>query len=110
MTAWRKREIKMKENKEFKRWWDELSAPEQKMLGFNNALFVWQSAIESQESFHEGFAQGRAHTHRLQICGWELSDCSQPGMTWISASNGEGGEFKNHELALVIGKFYAEKF
>ena len=81
----------------FEDWWSQLTETEQKVLGFTNAKFVWQ----------EGQKHGDFEVH---IAGWVLTRGSRPGMIWISAAGGEGGDFHIHELAQAIGKFYGEKF
>lgn len=104
----------------FEDWWDKLSAPEQKMIGVNNARFVWQEcqkytlmtieeACKAQVAYDQGFKDGQSR-YQVQLGGWTLTPGVQPGMIWISAADGEGGDFHIHELAEVIGKFYKEKF
>lgn len=50
MSVWRKRQIQMMNDSEeatdyFEVWWSTLSVSEQKLLGYNNAKFVWQEAL-----------------------------------------------------------------
>jgi hypothetical protein len=50
------------------------------------------------------------HAFKIQVGGYTLTPGAMPGRIWISAANGEGGDFHLHELAEVIDKFYQEKF
>ncbi len=104
----------------FTEWWEKLTKAERKVIGEQNAKFVWEEcqkytlmtieeACKAQVAYDEGFKQGRER-YELHIAGWTLTPGVQPGMIWISAADGEGGDFHIHELAEVIGKFYKEKF
>lgn len=104
----------------FTQWWNELSKPEQKFIGENNAKFVWEEcqkytlmtieeACKAQVAYDQGFQDARER-YEVRIAGYTLTPGMQPGMIWISVAGGEGGDFHIHELAEVIGKFYREKF
>ena len=104
----------------FTEWWAQLSKPEQRAIGEQNAMFVWQEcqkytlmtiegACKAQVAYDEGFRQGQQR-FEVHIAGWVLKPGVRPGMIWISDAGGEGGDFHVNELAEVIGKFYKEKF
>lgn len=104
----------------FPEWWSQLTKPEQRAIGENNALFVWQEcqkytlmtieeACKAQVAYDQGFQDARER-YEVRIAGYTLTPGVQPGMIWISVAGGEGGDFHIHELAEVIGKFYKEKF
>jgi len=104
----------------FDDWWDKLSKPEQKLLGVNNAKFVWEEcqkytlmtieeACKAQTAYDQGVKDGQAR-FEVHVGGYTLTPGVMPGMIWITNSYGEGGDFHLHELAEVIGKFYREKF
>ena len=104
----------------FTEWWSQLTKAEQKVIGEQNAKYVWEEcqkytlmtiedACKAQVAYDEGFKQGRQH-YQVQIAGWTLKPGLQPGMVWIEAASGEGGDFHIDELAEVIGKFYRGRF
>jgi hypothetical protein len=104
----------------FDDWWAQLSPAEHKTLGKHNCHFVWQEcqqhtlmtiqeACKAQTAYDQGFKDGQA-AYKIHLAGWTLTPGVQPGMIWISAADGEGGDFHIHELAKVIGEFYKEKF
>ena len=104
----------------FTQWWNELSKPEQKSIGENNAKFVWQEsqkytlmtieeACKAQVAYDQGFKDARER-FAVKVAGWTLTPGVQPGMIWIQDAGGEGGDFHIDELAEAIGKFYREKF
>lgn len=104
----------------FTEWWDQLTQAERKVIGEGNARFVWEEcqkytlmtieeACKAQVAYDQGFKDGRER-YEVHIAGYVLSPGVQPGMIWIEAASGEGGDFHIHELAEVIGKFYREKF
>lgn len=104
----------------FETWWEQLTKPEQKVIGVGNAMFVWQEcqkytlmtiedACKAQVAYDQGFKDARER-FEVRIAGWTLTPGVQPGMIWIQDAGGEGGDFHIHELAEVIGKFYKEKF
>ena len=104
----------------FTDWWNQLTQAERKVIGEGNARFVWEEcqkytlmtieeACKAQVAYDQGFKDGRER-FEVHIAGYVLSPGVQPGMIWIEAASGEGGDFHIHELAEVIGKFYKEKF
>ena len=104
----------------FQEWWEQLTKAERKVIGESNAKFVWQEcqkytlmtieeACKAQVAYDQGFKDGRER-YEVHIAGYVLSPGVQPGMIWIEAASGEGGDFHIHELAEAIGKFYREKF
>lgn len=104
----------------FTQWWDQLTQAERKVIGEGNARFVWEEcqkytlmtieeACKAQVAYDQGFKDGRER-FEVHIAGYVLSPGVQPGMIWIEAASGEGGDFHIHELAEAIGKFYREKF
>jgi len=104
----------------FDEWWAQLSSAEHKAIGEHNARFVWlecqqhtlmtiEEACKAQAAYDQGVRDGQA-CYKVHIAGWTLTPGLRPGMIWISAADGEGGDFHIHELAEAISKFYAEKF
>ena len=104
----------------FPEWWSQLTKPEQRAIGENNALFVWQEcqkhtlmtieeACKAQVAYDQGFKDGRKR-YEVQVGGWRMHPSLQPGMIWIESANGEGGDYSLEELASVIGKFCGERF
>lgn len=104
----------------FTEWWEQLTKAERKVMGENNAKFVWEEcqkytlmtieeACKAQVAYDQGFQDARER-YEVRIAGYTLTPGVQPGMIWISVAGGEGGDFHIHELAEVIGKFYKEKF
>ena len=104
----------------FTDWWNQLTQAERKVIGEGNARFVWEEcqkytlmtieeACKAQVAYDQGFKDGRER-YEVHIAGYVLSPGVQPGMIWIEAASGEGGDFHIHELAEAIGKFYREKF
>lgn len=108
----------------FPEWWSQLTKPEQRAIGENNALFVWQEcqkhtlmtieeACKAQVAYDQGhttgYAQARKH-YEVLVGGWRLQPSLQPGMIWIESANGEGGDYSLEELASVIGKFCGGRF
>jgi hypothetical protein len=86
----------------FKEWWEDLSTREQQYLGRENASFVWEECEKHAAAKDEG--------DEVQIGGYTLKQGERPGMIWISAASGEGGEFHLDELAQIIDQFFKEKF
>ena len=72
-------------------------------------LMTIEEACKAQVAYDQGFKDGRER-FEVHIAGYVLSPGLQPGMIWIEAASGEGGDFHIHELAEAIGKFYREKF
>lgn len=104
----------------FQEWWDQLTKAERKVIGEQNAKYVWEEcqkytlmtieeACKAQVAYDQGFKDGRER-FEVKVAGWTLTPGVQPGMIWISGAGGEGGDFHIDELAEVIGKFYKEKF
>jgi hypothetical protein len=104
----------------FEDWWLQLTKAEHKLIGQQNARFVWQEcqkytmmtiedACKAQVAYDQGMKDGRER-YEVHVAGWTLSPGVLPGNIWISDAGGEGGDFHIHELAEVIGKFYKEKF
>ena len=104
----------------FTEWWEQLTKAERKVIGESNAKFVWEEcqkytlmtieeACKAQVAYDQGFKDGRER-YEVHIAGYVLSPGVQPGMIWIEAASGEGGDFHIDELAEAIGKFYKEKF
>jgi hypothetical protein len=108
----------------FTEWWEQLTKAERKVIGEQNAKYVWEEcqkytlmtiedACKAQVAYDQGhtvgYSQGRKH-YEVLIGAWRLQPSLQRGMIWIeSAASGEGGDFHIDELAQVIGKFYEEK-
>ncbi len=86
----------------FNEWWDGLTKGERKVIGEGNARFVWEEC--------EKHAAAREEGDEVHIGGYTLKQGGRPGMIWISASSGEGGEFHLDELAQIIDRFFKEKF
>jgi hypothetical protein len=104
----------------FTEWWEQLTKAERKVIGEQNAKFVWEEcqkytlmtiedACKAQVAYDQGVKDGRER-YKVQIAGWRLEPSLQPGMIWISDAGGEGGDFHIDELAEVIGMFYKGKF
>jgi hypothetical protein len=104
----------------FQDWWEQLSSAERRVLGEHNANFVWQEcqrytlmtiedACKAQVAYDQGYKDAREH-FKVAIGGYTLTPGVQPGMIWIEAANGEGGDFHISELAEVIHNFYQGRF
>jgi hypothetical protein len=83
----------------FDDWWAKLSAAEQKLIGMNNAVFVWNEARRQAPSvlFLDSF----------QLCrsGDELIIMRSSG-----PSDGEGGRFSLKEFEDAVNEFFNERF
>lgn len=86
----------------FNEWWEGLTKGERKVIGEGNARFVWEEC--------EKHAAAKTASDEVQIGGYTLKQGERPGMIWISAASGEGGEFHLDELAQIIDRFFKEKF
>lgn len=112
----------------FDQWWQQMTSAEQRLLGENNARYVWEEcqkhtlmtiedACKAQtaydegrkEGHKEGFRQGQ-DTFMVHIAGYRLTPGAQPGMIWISNAAGEGGDFRLEELATAIDQFFKDRF
>lgn len=104
----------------FTEWWEQLTKAERKVIGEQNAKYVWEEcqkytlmtieeACKAQVAYDQGFKDGRER-FRVDIAGYILTPGMGPGMIWIESASGEGGDFHIDELAEAIGKFYREKF
>ena len=112
----------------FDQWWQQLSVAEWKVLGENNARFVWEEcqkhtlmtiedACKAQVAYDEGHKEGHKQgvldgqqTFKVHIGGYRLTPGVQPGMIWISNASGEGGDFRLEELAQAIDQFFKDRF
>jgi hypothetical protein len=86
----------------FNEWWNGLTKGERKVLGEGNARFIWEECEKHTSAKDEG--------DEVHIGGYTLQQGGRPGMIWISAASGEGGEFHLDELAQIIDRFFKEKF
>jgi hypothetical protein len=79
----------------FAEWWSTISDAEQKLIGINNAKFVWEEAQKMQVTVIA------LPSYSLARFGDKIA---------IMASHGEGGAFDIHEFDKAVGQFFAEKF
>ena len=109
----------------FNEWWDQLTKAERKVIGEQNAKYVWEEcqkytlmtiedACKAQVAYDQGvkdgYGRGRKH-YEVLIGAWRLQPSLQRGMIWIeSAASGEGGDYSLEELATVLNKFCEERF
>jgi hypothetical protein len=79
----------------FEAWWAALPTAEQKLLGKNNAHFVWEEAQKNTVNMITlpNFVIGR-HGDTVSIMSF----------------HGEGGTFDTKEFDDAVSKFFAEKF
>ncbi len=79
----------------FDAWWAKLPTAEQKLIGINNARFVWEEAQKNSINMITlpNFIIGRF--------GDKVS---------LMTLHGEGGLFDIKEFEDAVAKFYAEKF
>lgn len=108
----------------FTDWWQQVTPAERKVLGEQNARFVWEEcqrhtlmtiedACKAQVAYEEGHKQGvldGQQTFKVHIGGYRLTPGVQPGMIWISNASGEGGDFRLEELAQAIDQFFKDRF
>jgi hypothetical protein len=79
----------------FEDWWGQLSTAEQKMLGKNNAKFVWEEA--------------RAHNlNMLTLPNYMISRTKDKAV--IMSFHGEGGSFNLDAFDKAVSQFFAENF
>lgn len=79
----------------FDDWWNALTVAEQKLMGYNVALFVWNEA-----------RQEAASTLYLD----DFSLCSSGDEMIIMHSSGEGGRFNKKAFEEAIRKFFNDNF
>ena len=79
----------------FEEWWAQLPTAEQKLLGINNARFVWS---EAQKNFKSILSLPNFMVSRF---GDKLA---------IMSHYGEGGMFDVDAFDGAVSKFFAEKF
>ena len=79
----------------FEAWWAALPTAEQKLLGHNNAKFVWEEAQKNTINMITlpNFIVGR-HKDGISIMSF----------------HGEGGIFNLYEFDKAVSQFFAEKF
>lgn len=79
----------------FAEWWESLPPAEQKLLGVNNASFVWAEAQKNM-------------TNVLALPNFILSRFGE--QIAIMSRHGEGGAFHTEEFDHAVSRFFAEKF
>lgn len=79
----------------FEQWWEQLPPAEQKLLGINNARFVWDEAQKNMIGV-------------LSLPSFLLSRFEDK--VAIMSHYGEGGTFPVNEFDATVSKFFAEKF
>jgi hypothetical protein len=79
----------------FEDWWAKLSPAEQKMIGVNNAKFVWEEARRQ--------APSTLYLNGFQVCRIEDD-------LIIMSTNGEGGRFNMQEFEDVVRDFFNKNF
>lgn len=108
----------------FNEWWQQMTSAEQRLLGENNARYVWEEcqkhtlmtiedACKAQAAYDEGLKEGLRQgqeAFKVQIAGYRLTPGVQPGTIWISNASGEGGDFRLEELATAIDQFFKDRF
>ena len=79
----------------FEEWWGALPAAEQKLIGINNARFVW----------------GEAQKHRVNILALPSFTIARfDDSVTIMSHHGEGGVFDLQQFDSAVSKFFAENF
>jgi hypothetical protein len=79
----------------FDDWWEQLPTAEQKLIGINNARFVWQEAQKNQ-------------IHIMALPNFTMSRMRDK--IAIMSHHGEGGTFDINEFDKAVSQFFAEKF
>jgi hypothetical protein len=79
----------------FEEWWGTISDAEQKLIGINNARFVWE---EAQKTNLNVIA---LPNYTMARFGDKIA---------IMSTHGEGGAFDIYEFDKAVGQFFAEKF
>lgn len=79
----------------FDEWWNNISDAEKKLIGINNARFVWEEAKK---------------THIAVIALPNYTMARFGNHITIMSHHGEGGAFDIHEFDKAVGQFFAEKF
>ena len=79
----------------FEAWWAALPTAEQKLLGKNNANFIWD--------------ESRKHSvNMITLPSFVIS--RHGDVVSIMSFHGEGGAFDTKEFDDAVSKFFAEKF
>jgi len=79
----------------FKEWWGTISDAKQKLIGINNARFVWEEAQKN----------------RVNILALPTFTMARFGdRITIMSHHGEGGDFDLQKFDSAVGKFFAENF
>jgi hypothetical protein len=79
----------------FEEWWGNLSDAEQKLIGINNARFVWEEAQKTKINVIA------LPNYTMARFGNKIA---------IMSTNGEGGAFDIYEFDKAVSQFFAEKF
>jgi hypothetical protein len=79
----------------FEEWWAQLPTSEQKLLGKNNAKFVWEEAQKN-------------HINMLTLPSFVIG--RHADTVSIMSFHGEGGTFNTKEFDNAVSRFFAEKF
>jgi hypothetical protein len=79
----------------FEEWWAQLPTAEQKLIGINNAKFVWE---ESQKN----------SVNMLTLPNYMLGRTKDKVI--IMSFHGEGGSFDLEAFDKAVSQFYAENF
>jgi hypothetical protein len=79
----------------FEDWWEQLPDREQRVIGYNNAKFVWNE--------HRRLA---ASTVFLD----EFSFCDSSNEVIIFNGDGEGGRFNKKDFEEAVRKFFNDNF
>ena len=79
----------------FEDWWAKLPTAEQKLIGINNARFVWEEAQKNS-----------INMLRLPT----FVGCESGKDIIITSNSGEGGVFGRLAFDVAVGKFFADNF
>lgn len=79
----------------FEEWWNNVSDAEKKLIGINNARFVWEEAQ-------------RANVNVIALPNFSLARFGNS--IAIMSVHGEGGSFDVNDFDKAVGQFFAEKF
>jgi hypothetical protein len=79
----------------FEDWWAVLPTSEQKLLGMNNARFVWQEAQKNQVTI-------------IALPNFTVARFNDK--VALMSHYGEGGMFDVHAFDAAVSKFFADNF